>query len=374
MIDDMLGLNGAGKRIYRPFLLVILLFTLYLAYVILKPFAQPIILAVVLTMLYWPVHQRVLRLVRGREPWAAIIGVTLITLFLVIPALVFLAALFGQGVESVNRVYAWLSEGNLQKLAESSRLAAVLAWVQERLGFVDFSQIDVKDNLMDLSRSVGQYLLARGAGFLGNVTVVVTNFAIMIFLIFFFIKDGARMLERVMYLSPLPTAQEQEIFNKVKNVTRSVFLGSFLTALVQGLIGAVGLAIVGLPALFWGSVMAISSLIPIVGTALVWIPSVVYLVLVGRIGSAVFLGLWCAILVGGTDNFIRPYFMKGTSGMSLFYIFLAVIGGVKQFGLIGILYGPLIIGLAMVVVYIYGIEFKEILDETHRPSFSEDPL
>ena len=359
--------SGGGQRV---FLLFMLLFSLLLALIILRPFAQPIILAIVLASLCHPIQVRLVRAFRGREIPAALVVVFLITFLIIIPITLFLAALFTQGVDSVNRVDTWIREGNIQEILDSPRFANLIIWFEENFSFIDLEQINIQGNLMQLSKSTGQILLSRGAGLLGNITGAVAKFFIMIFITFFLVKDGERMLARVKYLSPLQDSQEEQIFSRIKTVARSVLVGSFLTALLQGFIGGVGLAIVGIPALFWGAVMGMASLIPIVGTSLIWIPAIIYLVILGKWVSAIFLALWCILFVGSIDNFIRPYLMKGQAQMSPFFIFLAIIGGVRVFGLIGVLYGPLIISFATIMLYIYSVEFEQMLNH-HKPETAE---
>ncbi|MBW1709823.1 MAG: AI-2E family transporter [Deltaproteobacteria bacterium] len=371
------GLNSIGRTIssgrgYIPFMLLMLIFSLFLAVLILRPFAQPIILAIVLASLFHPVHVRFVRLYRGRQIPAALTVVFLITFLIIIPMLLFLSALFAQGVESFNQIYTWLNEGNFQKTIENPKIAVYMEWVRQNFTFIDFGKLDLQDNLMGLSKSLAQVLLSRGANLVGNITGIITSFFIMVFIAFYFIKDGEKLVERIKYLSPLSENQEEQIFGKVKNVARSVLVGSFLTACCQGIAGGIGLAIVGIPALFWGAVMAIASLIPIVGTALVWVPAVVYLIIMGKWISAIFLTIYSMVLVGSIDNFLRPYFMKGQAEMSPFIIFLAIIGGIQLFGLMGILYGPLIISFATVMLYIYSIEFKSFLDSASTNNSPED--
>ncbi len=159
--------------------------------------------------------------------------------------------------------------------------------------------------------------------------------------------------------------QEEKLLHDIRAVAKSVLLGTFLTALCQGLVGGIGLSLVGIPGLFWGTVMGFSSLIPIVGTALVWIPATVYLLLLGNWKSALFLALWSIFLSGSIDNILRPFLMRGEGRMSPFYVFLAIIGGVQYFGLSGILYGPLILSFAMIMLYLYGVEYRgDLLSET----------
>ena len=374
MIEEQSSLERSLslRKGYLPFMLLLLVFSLLLAFLILRSFAQPIILAIILASLFHPVQVRLVRWYRGRENLSALTVVVLITFLIIFPALLFLLALLAQGVESFNRISLWLSEGNIQKIIDSPRVAAYIAWVQQNLSFINFDELDLQGSLMGLSKSLGQVLLKRGADLLGNLTGMITSFVIMIFIAFYFIKDGEKLIERIKYLSPLPEQQEEQIFGKIRSVARSVLVGSFLTACCQGLAGGIGLAIVGIPGLFWGTVMAIASFIPLVGTALVWVPAAIYLIVTGQLIKAVFLALWSMFFVGSIDNFLRPYFMKGQAEMSPFIIFLAIVGGIKYFGLMGLLYGPLIISFAAVMLYIYSMEFKGFLDRTSEMSSAED--
>jgi predicted PurR-regulated permease PerM len=209
-----------------------------------------------------------------------------------------------------------------------------------------------------------------GADAARNAASIVIDFAIMIFLLFYLLRDGKQMVHTIKYLSPLRSDQEDRIVSRMRMVTRSAILGNFLTALAQGVAGGIGFAIVGIPAFFWGAVLGLASFVPVVGTTLVWGPAVIYLVVIGNWKLAIFLFVWSAVLVGSIDNFLRPFFMRGGAEMSPFYIFLSLLGGIQIFGLAGIIYGPLIIAFAKVMIYIYQVEYKDLLDENEGGRFT----
>jgi predicted PurR-regulated permease PerM len=183
----------------------------------------------------------------------------------------------------------------------------------------------------------------------------------MIFVAFYLVRDGGEMVSGIRYYIPLRVEQEDRIINGIRVVTKSVLLGTFLTAVCQGLVGGIALAILGFPGLFWGTMTALASLIPLVGGYLIWVPIALYLLLLGEVKSAVLLAIWSTVASGIIDNFVRPLLMKGKSKMSPFYIFLAILGGVQYFGLKGILYGPLILSFAMIMLFIYGVEYRDEL-------------
>ncbi|MFB0520096.1 MAG: AI-2E family transporter [Desulfatiglandales bacterium] len=348
---------------YRPFLLVVLFFSLYLAFLILRPFLHTIILAIVLASLFHPLQVWLVRLYRGRRNAAALTVVVAITFLIIIPVFFFISALVNQGVESINRIDEWISAGNIQEILEHPKIMAYTAWIRKHLEISQSTEIDLQAHLLQLSKTIGQFLLSRGAGLMRDIASTVFHFFVMIFLAFYLLRDGEDMLRGIKGLSPLREDQENRILDKIRVVARSALLGNFLTAVCQGVAGGIGLAIVGIPAIFWGTLMGFSSLIPIVGTSIVWIPAVGYLLLLGRWKSAIFLALWSIFLVSTMDNFLRPFLMRGQARMSPFYIFLAIMGGISYFGVAGILYGPLILGFATVMLYIYQVEYKDLLDK-----------
>jgi predicted PurR-regulated permease PerM len=236
--------------------------------------------------------------------------------------------------------------------------------MQERFPFLEVSKAEISNDLLYLSRTIGQFLLGKVASILSNVASLVAHFFIMIFIAFYLVRDGREMVNNIRYYIPLRAEQEDRIINGISVVTKSVLLGTFLTAICQGLAAGVAYAILGFPGLFWGTLTALASLIPLVGTYLIWVPIALYLVLLGEIKSAVFLAIWSAVASGIIDNLVRPLLMKGKSKMSPFYIFLAILGGVQYFGLQGILYGPLILSFAMIMLFIYGVEYREELMES----------
>jgi predicted PurR-regulated permease PerM len=353
---------------FRPFLLVVLFISFYLAFLILRPFLHTIVLAIILASLFYPLQMHLIKFYRGRTNAAALTVVAVITLLVIIPVFFFISALVSQGLESINRINEWISAGNMQRLLEQPEIVSYTTWIRKHLGFFGLTKVDLQEYLLQVSKSLGQFLLGRGMGLMRDVASVVFHFFVMIFVTFYLVRDGQEMLAGIKDLSPLREDQENRIINKTKMVARSALLGNFLTALCQGAAGGIGLAIVGIPPVFWGTLIGISSLIPFVGTSLVWIPAVAYLMLVGKWKAGIFLILWAVFFVGAIDNFLRPFLMRRQDIMSSFYIFLSIIGGVSYFGLAGILYGPLILGFAAVMLYIYQMEYRNM------PGQDKDPV
>lgn len=355
-------------------LLFLLCIVLYACYALLKPYLNTIILAMILALVFGPIHLKVQKFLKGRKNLAALISCLLLTLVVVIPLVFVLIALINQGIRSFQGISEWIAAGNLARLLESPFVGKITAFIERFFPDIaklwpgpDWKDFKLNKALLDASSFLGKALVNQGGHLIGNLASLIGKFFLMIFAFFFVVRDEEKIIRTILHLVPLSASQEQQVFSKIKSVSRSALLGTFLTAAAQGAAGGFAFWIAGLPGFFWGVMMAFASLIPMIGTALIWVPASAYLFLVGRWGYGIFMILWSVLFVGMIDNFMRPLFMKGSADMSTFLIFFSILSGVSFFGLIGLLYGPLIFGLAMVLLYIYSLEFEPFLrdqDET----------
>ncbi|MDD4951769.1 MAG: AI-2E family transporter [Desulfovibrionaceae bacterium] len=359
-----------SNRIYSYFLGALLLASLYLAFFIMGPFLTTLVFSAVVAMIFYPVFTRINGLLRGRKNLAAIATVVIIVFTIVIPTFVLIFGLISQGIETVSAINAWLTKNGLSDLIGVEALDRYALWIKDKLPFVKLETLDLQARVLEMSRLTAQFIIQQGTSLVGNMARLALHFLLLIVVVFHFLRDGEAMLCRIKFLCPLRPTQEDILIDSLRRVAKSVILGSLVIAVLQGLVGGIALYVVGIPGFFWGAIMGFSSLIPIVGTGLVWVPAVVYLVFSGQYGSAVFLGLWCGILVVGIDTLLRPILLREASRVSVFFVFLAVLGGVAAFGFKGILYGPLILSLVMVMLDFYGEEYKDVL--TACPAFSQD--
>lgn len=367
MDDRQPGQPGppAPGGMYKWTLAVLILFALYLAYMVFSPFLTPIVLSAVLAAIFFPLFNRISERLGGRDILAAVIVLLIVIFCVFLPTFFFLTGLVSQAATSIAEINGWLRSPDFADLLAKARLEPAMDWLQQKIPYLDLGGIDLQGGLIQFSRNVGQTMISLGTHILGNAVTVLMDFLIMLFILFFLLKDGRRIIAYIKFLSPLHEEQEDIIIQSLRNVSRAVLVGGLLVALLQGLAGGVGLSFVGIQSLFWGTMMGFASLVPVVGTGLVWAPAVGYLLLMGKWQSALFLGLWCGIGVTSIDTFLRPYFMREAAGMPLLYIFLSVIGGIQVFGPAGLLYGPLILSFTMVMLRIYGEEFNEQL--SHLP-------
>ncbi|KAB1443539.1 AI-2E family transporter [Pseudodesulfovibrio senegalensis] len=350
-----------SRSIYTYCLIALLGLALYLFFRLVEPFIHTFLVSMMLAVIFSPVFGWLLKACKGRRNTAAALTVTVIVFVILLPTVFVLFALVEQGVDSLSAINAWLINTDFDKLATSLKIDAYLNWIEVKLPFVHFHDIDIQARIMEFSRTFAQTMIGIGSNVVRNASEFILKFLLMIFILFYFMRDGIQMVNYLKYLSPLREAQEDSIIDSFKRVSRGVLMGCLLVAVLQGIVGGIGLAFVGIPGIFWGAMMAFAALIPVFGTGIIWVPAVGYLIINGDWKSALFLAAWCGVIVVGIDTFLRPYFMKEAARVSTFYIFMAIVGGVYTFGMLGILYGPLILSFGMVMLQIYGEEYVDAL-------------
>ncbi len=353
--------DKSGRFAVRSFLLLLLIFSLILAFRILLPLINAIILAVVFAGLFFPLQKKLEATIQNKN-LSALINVMIISILIVLPLFFVTLAMVQQGIQFTNSVIVWIKSGTLQDWLSNENIEVVKAFLHEHIPFFNANTFDLQSNILNAARTISEFFITHGAGIIGNIAVILAYFIIMIFILFFLLRDGEQFVRVIKHLSPLREHQENRLLHKIRSVARSVFMGTILTGIVQGLVGGFSLSMVGLPGIFWGTMMAFASLIPIVGVTVIYIPAAAYLGLQGRWEAALFVFIWNAVLASLTDNLIRPLFVQGGSGMSVFWVLLAILGGVQIFGFAGLLYGPLSIAFAMIMLSIYEEEFSQILD------------
>lgn len=349
-------------RVYAWTLVLVLIFALYLAARVFFPFLDAIILAIIIAAVCYPLYQRLLRLLKGRTMLASLLFIVLFVLCLIIPISLFATALAREAMLAVVSFQTWAAEVNLTDTENGfmSRIYEYLGHLDELLPAIDLSRENIQSSIQNVAKEIGAMSLSMGRSMLGNTFNLVVNFFIMLLFLFYLLNDGPTQLRKVKYLLPMEERQVNIIISSLSAVARSILLGGIIVALVQGTIGGIGMALVGLPGLFWGSMMGVASFIPVVGTAVVWLPASIYLLATDHLAAGIFLLCWSGILVSGSDTLIRSFIMKGSSGLSTVLLLLSLLGGIKTFGAIGLLYGPLILMFAVAVIRIFREEFKSI--------------
>jgi predicted PurR-regulated permease PerM len=319
---------------------------------ILDPFWGALGWAALLALMLNPAHESLTRKLKGRAGVSAGI-ITALTPFVIIAPIGAIGVIFARQV------------GNLIEYLRGMRMVPVsqVLVTVERYPVIGPVARWVRDNVSVTADQVqgwvangAQTVLRSAAAMSGNVLVGVAGtlvgFFLMLFLLFFLLRDGREMLRHLIRLIPLQPDSRRELVDYLISVTKAVVFGTVVTALIQGFLVGLGFAIVDLPSpVVFGVIATIAAFLPSAGTGVVLIPAVIYLVATGRWGAAIFLGIW-TVIVGFSDNLLRPYLAARQATVSTVAVFVGVIGGVTAFGFIGFLIGPVLLSLVVALIQI----------------------
>ena len=349
-----------GERFRTAFVLILVLAISALFVAVVWPFLQALLIGAMLAGLCHPLYRWMVRLFHGRESLAS--AVTLLILFLLIVGP--LSALLGLVVKQALNV----SEDAIPWLQERFGAAGsfdVHQWLVERFPLVGDlvpSQGEIVDNLGRAAKAAGGYLVTWASAFTAGTAGFFLHFFVMIYAMFFFLKDGKFILQKIFYYMPLRHEDEIRMLERFVSVTRATIKGTLLIGLIQGSLAGIAFYFAGINgAAFWGTIMVVLSVIPGVGTMLVWVPAVVYLYVIGAPLAATLLGIWCAGVVGTIDNFLRPRLVGKDAEMPDLLILIGTLGGLFLFGPVGFIVGPVVCGLFLTALDIYGTAFKHVL-------------
>ncbi|MFH1372372.1 MAG: AI-2E family transporter [bacterium] len=344
----------------REHLLVALFFLIaavffYLFYRIIIPFFAPIAWAAVFAIIFFPLYEWLCRKVRSRG--VASLLVCLIIIILIIGPVTYLfAALVDEAAAAVAKVNAMYLNGELDNI-----LAFKIPWmdaVREKLNqYYDLSQVNLNELIKDSLDKVTGIIFNQTSWLVTNATKTAFFFVLMIFTMYYFFKDGEKIIRKIKRLMPIPEEQVELTFDHLRDVIQATMYGGVAVAMIQGLLGGILFAIMGIPsAIFWGAIMAFLSIIPFLGAFIIYVPAGIILILGGSYVKGLVVIAVGTIVISQSDNLIRPYLISGRTAIHPLMLFFAIIGGIALFGLLGIVMGPLVAAIFVALLRI--LEFK----------------
>ena len=351
------------KPNYARFAFVaVLVIVLYYVFRIVQPFLVALIWAAILATVFHPVFDTLLRRFK-RVELAGVLACTLITVAIILPVIFLLILLAGESVEAYHYVQNKLQSGNFQGL-ETLRQAGPYQWLLGKLATLGLPEPDLRSLAVKAVQTISQFLVRNSSGVFSGFATFVFNFIVMLVGTYYLFMSGPALMAELRRLSPLRREHEDKIIAKFIEITRATFEGSLMTALLQGMAGGLVFLGFGLPSpLLWGAVMTFLSLVPLIGTALVWGPVVIFYVLTGMWVRGLILFLLCAVVVGSIDNFIKPLLIRRRAQIPTIWVFVGIMGGVSAFGFLGFFLGPLMIAVLFTLIEIYKVEFRKELGE-----------
>jgi predicted PurR-regulated permease PerM len=344
--------------IFRYFLLLFMVSFLLLGRLF-WPFFSILILSFLLAGLFQPFYGFFHHKLKFSPQFSSLITCGLIIVLVFVPLMFFVGAL----TKEVLGLYPLIKGKNLalfmQQLLEENTTVAKIKEIMASFG-IELHPERITQTLSEFAKIVGMFLYNQASAWAANVMSFIISFFMMIIVIFFLLIDHERFINYVLELSPLPDAQERQLFKRFEEIAKAVLVGNGICGLLQGALGGFVFAYLGLGSpILWGGVMAILAFLPIVGIGLVLVPASFILFLKGNIGLAIFMLIFYGALSFSVEYLLKPWMVGERVKMHTLLVFLSIIGGLSVYGVLGIVYGPLIVTAFLSLADIYRKNYRD---------------
>lgn len=344
----MSGMSDAARKQAAVIcLLVLAVIALYLCYLIARPFLGPVLIAVMFAIVFYPLHARIQTFFH-RPSVAAAFSTTLVLLIVTIPVVLLGISVSGE----LRTVVQSLHERSGSPGGLSPYLARWGDSLLKRLGnYVNLSQLDPQAALLRWAEQASRYLLSIGAAVVTNLISFALDTVVAFFSLFFFFREGKTIRQALSAMLPLYPDQTERLFAGISETMIANLYGGLAVGAAQGTLTGLSFWVLGLEApILWALVTGLASLVPVVGSALVWVPASILLILGGHWVKALILLAWGAAVVGQVDVLVRPYVVSARVKVHTLLVFFALLGGVEAFGIIGIFVGPVVLSVTLAVL------------------------
>ena len=338
-----------------------LLITATLAFLaLLSPFFEPILWATTLAILFHPVQRKLSDIFRQRTNWAALATLLVIVITVIVPAM-FLSVVFAR--EGIH-LYQSIASGEIDTSGPLSWMQKTWPSIAEHGESLGINLDEIKQKLSSSALQGSQWLASHLFTFGQNTLRFTIMFFLMLYLLFFFLRDGKQIINKIVQVLPIGDEREHFLMSKFAEVSRATIKGTLVVGIVQGALGGILFALLGIEsAAFWGVVMAILSILPAVGSALVWFPAAIYLLINGMVWKGIFLIVFGVLVIGMVDNILRPLLVGRDTKMPDYLILLSTLGGLALIGISGFVLGPVIAAFFLAIWTMFAQEYN-----------NEDPL
>ncbi len=362
--NHAMGITMDQSKVHKTMLLLLVFAISALFLSMIQPFLMAIFLASLFSALARPVFRRLNILFKGHKHLASVTTLMLMVIVVIVPLLALIGMVVAQAIDVSQAVTPWIKEA----LDEPQELSSYLQHVPFYDQLLPYRETIIQ-KAAQLVATVSQLLVGGlSAATLGTVNFLFMSF-VFLYATYFLQMDGDKLVRQILYYLPLKSSDENLMLEKFTSVTRATLKGTLLIGVLQGGLAGIAFAVVGIEnAVFWGTVMGVLSIIPSVGSALVWGPAAVMLIVQGSLVNGIGLLIFCGLIVGSLDNILRPILVGKDTKMHELMIFFGTLGGIIMFGITGIFIGPLIASLFVTVWEIYGMAFKDLLPEVYYRS------
>ena len=352
--------------IQKYFILGALLLLIVVLSFFISSFISTLMIAGVIVTGIYPVHRLLNHKIHIPASLSALISLILVAAVIVAP----LTALFFFIANQATDAYATLSEKinqlsttELHLIPKLLKTGLLEKWINKISAYAPISTADVISTAKDFVGTISAFILSNATTVLKNLSLFIIHLIVLLLAMFYFIRDGRHLAQKVNSLLPLSEVYRKELFRKLSSLSYAIIYGLFGAAIAQGFLVGAAFFVVGINnAAFWGSVAAILSPVPYIGTAIIWVPAVIALAVTKHYVASLFLLIWGIAVVGIADNIVKPYLIGASAALHPLFVLLVLLGGAFSFGLKGLIFGPFVLTLALAFLHIYELEYKKILD------------
>jgi len=346
-----------SRRVSLAVLLALTLAVSAAFIVMIRPFLMALLLAAIAASLLHSKFEALAVRLGGRRPLSATLVILAVVIVVVLPLIGLIGLVTTQAVRVAETVTPWAQ----RMIAQPDRFTD---WIEQQPGFRHF--IPYEDQILERMADLVRWVSTWAVENLSSATAGTLSFLFLLFVglysLFYFLMHGSKLLDRVLWYLPLEDADERRLVEKFRSVTRATLLGTIVVGAVQGGLAGIALGIAGVPSiLFWTVLMMVLSVIPGVGTALVWVPACLWLSANGSTTAAIVVAIFCAVIVGSVDNVLRPRLVGRDTAMPDLLILLSTLGGIGMFGAFGLIIGPVLAAVFLTLWEMYGVAFKDFL-------------
>ena len=335
---------SSQKRLGTALFYGIAVLLAYLVFLVFQPFLVALAWAAVLVVVSYPVYDQLAR--RWGPTGAALATTAGVTLILIVPILFVMAAFVRQAVDAVQSVQVGVAAGHYSWISD------FWARIQER--YPDVIPNDLTAVVHHYAEVAAAYVGARLGTVLRHTAEFLFHLSVTILAMFYLYRDGDSIMARLREFLPFEEEHRERMVDEIRELIFASVISTLAAAAAHGILGGAAFAIAGIRApVFWGVMMAFFSLVPVVGSALIWVPIAVSLIVGGHLGRGIFVLVVCALVVGLVDNLIRPWLISGRAQMGGLVVFISVLGGIAVFGMLGVVLGPIVVAMAGSLLDLY---------------------
>jgi predicted PurR-regulated permease PerM len=352
--------DRTSRNIILWFFLTLFMASAFLLGWLIWPFISVIILAAVVTGIFKPVYSFLSRKINSL--FASLLTCFLVFLILFIPTVFFVGILAKEAHGLYLMGKGAVFSDQIKTILESSRILEKANLILSNFN-IEITGEQLNKGVSELGKVVGFFLYQQAQSIASNVFTFFIYFFFMLLVIYYLLIDGDRLVSFIIDLSPLPSEQDEKLIKKFKDMAGAILIGNGLGGLIQGTAGGIVFSLFGLKSPFlWGVIMGLLAFLPIIGIGVVLIPAAIYLILKGRIAAGIFFVVFYIILSGGIEYLLKPKLVGQRVKMHTLLVFFSIIGGLKLFGILGIIYGPLVATAFITLTDIYYASYQELVD------------